>query len=87
MPSKDLLAAERIYLDRDGDPGNAASGTAVRQIFRHRRQRINCRLFIEQSGFDAALCAGPLKRSAIEIVEGNFGPSPHGADIASKYRG
>ena len=70
MPSKDLLDAERSYLQASKSTNTEE---ALRQISRHQRQRINCRLFIKQSGFDSMLRLGPLKHSRIELIEENVG--------------
>jgi hypothetical protein len=78
MPSKDLLETERIYLDHYGESDAAIREAALRQISRHQRQRINCRLFIRQSGFDSALHTGPLKQSGIDVVEENDSTSRQG---------
>lgn len=67
MPSKDLLAAEQEYLDGNyAFPGEEKEALEV-QISRHQRQRINCLLFMEQSGFEAALRTGPFPPDAVKI--------------------
>ena len=71
MPSKILLKAEQGYLAEDNnDLDAAAKEDAQRQITRHQLQRINCRLFIEQSGFDLALKEGPFDERQIRVIEG-----------------
>ena len=70
MPSKGLLESEQAYLANNQPLDTPAQTAAVRQIRQHQRQRVACRLFIKQSGFDSALETGPLEEANIQITEG-----------------
>ena len=74
-PSKELLAAEQGYLDGNYAFADSDKETVERQISRHQRQRINCRLFIEQSGFEAAMRTGPLRNRRIEFDRDDYSGS------------
>ena len=70
MPVKELLEVEQSYLSANNGLNTTGKEAAERQISRHQMQRINCRLFIEQSGFEAALRSGPLRARKVRIAEG-----------------
>lgn len=72
-PTQDLLAAEQDYLGDNDELADGGKETAERQISQHQRQRINCRLFIEQSGFEAALRTGPFQEHPVEFGRGGSG--------------
>jgi hypothetical protein len=77
MPSGEMFADEQELLE-----------TRERQIQKNllygyvstlRQQRMNCRLFLSQSGFDSALKTGPLT-DKVDILEGDEIPSvPNGS--------
>jgi hypothetical protein len=83
MPRKGRLPAEQGYLDnKHGFPDGEKEAVEV-QISRHQLQRINCGLFMEQSGFEAALRTGPLSDEAIKIDwEGSGETQPEASEAA-----
>ena len=55
MPNSEMLEAEQAYLTQYESLDRPRKAASIRQIAQHRRQRSNCRLFMAQSGFEAAL--------------------------------
>ena len=70
MPSKELLEAEQNYLINNQPLDTPAQVVALRQISQHQRQRVACRLYIQQAGFDSAIRTGPFNKDKINIIEG-----------------
>lgn len=60
MPRRRVLPAEQGFLDDDDAFTEGGKEALEVEISRHQRQRINCGLFMEQSGFQAALGTGPF---------------------------
>ena len=73
MPNEDLLEEEEDFLTASQPP--LAREAKEILIGRRRRQRLNCRLYLRQSGFESALRSGPLSSAKVMIVESGSTPT------------
>lgn len=76
-PEEDPVDDEWNSISADSQgAGIADDGRARRQIARYQRQRINCRLFMDQAGFGTVLETGPMKKGSVESARGTGSLAP-----------